>query len=194
MRCVAAALAVFVLLIGGASAACSDASTRSTCNAQTQQNQITCVWNSVLSRCVDDQCVTMNVTKCAENDCVPTPYSSVFAAGRGPCVNPDVFCALLTQPDCIKFPKCAWRSNSYCGVVQASTPGTTSVVCEIKFPTWSLALLVMWFFIMGILAFIIFLIMKKQRQAAIKGVETQEVVVDSVQIRDNFNLQQPLNH
>jgi len=183
-------LAIVALASGvSAQSGCSNQLTAESCFQLTASLSAICVWNA--DGCVPDPCgVINNYTQCVAHGCLPVEWTG--GNGNSPCMTPTLVCDRLSVTDCASFPSCAVRANAYCTIVPAAAPGTDQIVCEISFPTWSLALMVMWFFIMAILAFIIFLVVKKSKQAAIKGVETQEVVVDSMQIRDNFNLHQPL--
>ena len=142
--------------------------------------------------CVADPCQTKNSTaSClADATCMPVPWND----GAG-CFSYSTICSVLPVESCRQLTVCAAR-DSHCAIIKPPEPGTSGVSC-LRFPTWSIALMIIWLCIMIILGFIIFLIVSKGKQNQIKNVEREDVVVESVQIRDNFNLgnnqqQQPL--
>jgi hypothetical protein len=187
-----AVLAVASSVVSAQTSPCEQFQSAETCYSYTASGTAptACVWQvGATGLCTPDPCKALNTEADCLNspNCLPTNWTGLIG-----CVTASLICDRLSVRDCTKFPQCAVRANSYCAMVPPPSPGTNSVLCEITFPVWSLALLFIWVCIMFILGFIVFLVVKKSRQAAIKGVERQEVVVDSVQIRDNFSLQQPL--
>jgi hypothetical protein len=153
-----------------------------------------CLWNAARQVCVRDPCINNPDSRSCSNDvgnnCLSLPYN----AGYGyTCVNAFMLCNGLQQTYCQTTAyMCAWRGD-YCAGASEPIIGKSDAECDVNFPQWSVALIIIWVAIMAILGFIIFLIVSKGRQQAIKSVEHSEVVVDSLNLRDNFNLQQPLN-
>lgn len=150
-----------------------------------------CIFDASAEQCKADPCTAINDAQaCLDAACLPMP----FVQGNGPsCMHPQLLCNRLKPiaSECGALSICAIRNN-ICESIHEPKKGKTDTECDLKFPGWSIALVVIWLCIMAILGFIIFLIMSKGKQAGIKSVQREEVVVDSVQIRDSFHMQQPL--
>jgi amino acid transporter len=179
---VLAAIAALAVAQTDAPASCGDRSDESCHVASTQFSN--CVFLN--GACKVDPCQSItDAAKClaatADLKCIPIPFSASVS-----CMNAELVCDVLPYGACSQMSVCAKKSGSYCGIISKTTQGSSSVDCDLKFPTWSIALLMIWVCIMLILAFIIFLMMFGKKQ--VKNVEHSEVVVDSVQIRDNFSM------
>jgi hypothetical protein len=191
--------AVFVGVAVSQSTTCAAQTSLQSCVYQTQSG-LNCIWNAVQSQCVIDPCTTYgDVNTCAANGCIPLPWNAAWSppslGQQGPtCVSTRVVCNEITvSSDCASTSFCQYR-DGYCASVQETKPGTSTTSCDVNFPGWSVALIIIWLCIMIVLGFIIFLIVSKGKQQAVRAVEHSEVVVDSLHLRDNFNLQQPLAH
>jgi len=203
-----ASIALLIAFVGlsvdAQGSTCTAQTGLSQCMTQAQQGQ-SCDWIASSSLCVQDPCLQYTtVTSCLNNTalgCLPLPWNGIWPTNPtgnqvGPlCVSPGLVCHELSnlQGDCPATKFCTPKTDlGYCGSLIKSEGGTATTNCDLSFPGWSIVLIVIWMLIMCILGFIIFLIVSKGKQQAIKNVERSEVVVDSLHLRDNFNLQQPL--
>jgi len=154
--------------------------TEEACNIAPSQG-LYCVM--VGGSCQADPCQSIsNSSACLANpECMPVPWNN-----GATCFSYSTICSVLPVESCRQLSVCASR-GSYCSIIKPPEPGESGVSC-LKFPAWSIALMIIWVCIMAILGFIIFLIVSKGKQNQIKSVEREDVVVESVQIRDNFNL------
>jgi len=161
------------------------------CYGYTQQGEL-CTFDRERNTCVRDPCGNAaDMSACMLAGCFPIYFTSGLPSTTS-CVNPNMMCNILTESQCWASGFCNYR-DGYCASMLEPRIGKTDAECDISFPQWSVALVIIWVCIMVILGFIIFLILNKSKQQAIKEVERSEVVVDSLNLRDNFQLQQPLN-
>ena len=172
--------------------ACANYNTIASCaTASAQTNPILCVWTDQKG-CVKDPCLEFSSNSTCETGpgCLWMPWST-----GARCFASYLLCANLGVENCKKYPFCTVRENTYCGTVGVIGVNTVKTECDVKFPSWSVALIIVWLIIMVILGFIVLLAMGKSKQQKITGVEKDDdLVVDSVQVReDNFQLGDPLN-
>lgn len=174
------------------SAICSGQSSADRCARIARTRSNNCVWLN--GACVQDPCYFYtNETICKQNErdqnCLVSPWMS--ADGTGSCISYDLICNRIDLTNCLKNSMCAIKSDAYCayGIPKGNgQTGEATAECT-QFPLWSVALIVLWLFIMLILGAIIVLAMKRKQQA-ITSVEQGKAEVDQVAIReDNF---QPL--
>lgn len=172
--------------------ACANYQSISACAAVTSQaSPTTCVWNDQKG-CTGDPCQDRNDNQTcgATSGCVWMGWN----VGVN-CFSAALLCSNLDVANCDKYPFCTPRDNQYCAVVGILGANTVKAECDVSFPQWSVALMFVWLLIMIILGIIVALAMGKAKQQKVQGVEKDEdVVVDSVQIRDNFQLGEPLNN
>lgn len=192
MNLIIALVVACVLSVVGVSAneSCKNFQSLAACASATSQPQpILCSWDDNLG-CIGDPCQTLtdNATCSQTSKCVFIPWSSGVR-----CFASSLLCSAIPLKECGKFSFCTIRENTFCDIV--GRVGTNKVTANcLQFPSWSIALMFVWLVIMIILGGIIALAMGKAKQQKVAGVEKDEdVVVDSVQIRDNFNLGDPLN-
>lgn len=177
---------------------CRKALTPSDC-ARKAQNSFNCAYYQ--GQCVWDPCnAAANASQClswAETDkkCLSLPYAT------WQCVSYHFLCNRVAPAECLNTGFCVRKGGgSYCGyAIPDAPPGASGVATSecTAFPMWSIALAVLWVFIMLILIGIIALAMKK-KQSAITGVEGSNVDIAGVTVNgDNFmpapGLQEPLN-
>lgn len=174
-----------------AQSGCSNYNTIASCaTAAAQSNPMYCVWDDQKG-CVIDPCIQYftNTTCQGSSGCLWFPWNY-----QASCFSSYLLCANLGVTNCKKYPFCTVRENTYCGTVGVIGVNTVKVECDFSFPGWSVALIIVWLIIMVILGFIVLLAMGKSKQQKVTGVEKDEdVVVDSIPIRDNFHLGDPLN-
>jgi hypothetical protein len=160
------------------------------CYGLTNQGHL-CIFNANKNTCEKDPCGSvLNMAACIQAGCFPS-YFTFGMTSAVSCVNPNMMCNILTANQCYDSGYCVFR-DGYCASMLEPRIGKTDAECDISFPQWSVALIIIWVCIMVILGFIIFLIINKGKQQAIKEVERSEVQIDSLNLRDNFQLQQPL--
>lgn len=172
-------------------------------------NNNNCVFaNNVCQR---DPCShkTYNMTACAETpDCVAILTSPTSAQL---CMHFQLACSSLPTGSCETFPWCLKLTDGSClyYVPGQGVAGNNDQSC-LSFPTWSIALIVLWVLIMIVLICIIVLAVRQRRLDAITEVEESEAQVNSVHVDkgnnnydDNFaprdrheanELQRPLRH
>jgi len=175
----------------GGAGNCANFETISSCaSAASQPSPKLCVWDDTAG-CITDPCLQYSEnTTCAKG---PGCLWMGWSLGA-PCFASYLLCANLGTANCGKYPFCTIREKSYCGTVGVIGVITTTTQCDVSFPTWSIALIIVWLIIMVILGLIVLLAMGKSKAQKITGVEGPgDVVVDAVQIRDNFQLGDPLN-
>jgi len=171
---------------------CANFNTIASCaTAAAQSPPKLCVWDDSKG-CIKDPCLelTGNVSCAAGPGCLYMPWST-----GATCFASYLLCANLGTSNCKKYPFCTVRENTYCGTVGVIGVNKVKTECDVNFPSWSVALIIVWLIIMVILGFIVLLAMGKSKQQKVAAVEKDDdVVVDSVQIRDdNFQLGDPLN-
>lgn len=151
-------------------------------------------------QCITDPCRNINDGPTCRSTlgCLSATWAANVSSTIFPCFSYRLICTQLTIDVCTKMSMCAIRSNAYCMYAVPEGDGVTGQSTSqcAPFPVWSIALIVVWVLIMIILIFIIVLILKK-RNHVIKGIEREEIVIESVAIRDTFNpaaasLHQPL--
>jgi hypothetical protein len=189
---VAALVAALVPTLAAASAVCeAQGDDVAACYGFAQKGEL-CLFDREKNTCVKDPCANVgSMPACVQAGCFPI-YFTVGLQATVSCVNPNMMCNVLNEQRCWASGFCNFR-DGYCASMLEPRIGKTGAECELSFPAWSVALVIIWVCIMVILGFIIFLILNKGKQQAIKEVEHSEVVVDSLNLRDNFQLQQPLN-
>lgn len=169
---------------------CLEAESIAACAAKSASPTPTlCVWSDEKG-CIQDRCrfISNNVTCKNTPGCVAMPWSS-----GATCFGAALLCSNLGTDYCTKYPFCTVRDQTYCAVIGILSANTVKAECDVNFPKWSVALIFVWLIIMVILALIIALAMGKAKQQKVTGVEQDgDLVVESVQIRDTFQLGEPL--
>jgi hypothetical protein len=186
MRAVVFAILAFVVAQGASAQdyCAGQSASVDACYAATRTGY-QCLWQDDM-KCFKDKCAGLSQNNCLAQQCL-------YLQGSQPvCMNPKLVCNLLSNSECQQTNLCNWRSTGYCASATEPVVGKTSAECDLEFPQWSIALIIIWICIMVILGFIIFLIINKGRQRNVGPIENSGVVVESVNLRDNFNLQQPL--
>lgn len=198
LAAIAAAILVLVCaasLVEAQAAACAAAGNSVTeCYGKTVQGAM-CVFNYQKNTCEVDPCnsatASASMDSCLASGCLPLPYVQ-GTSQQNSCISPNLLCNALTEINCHTSGFCQAR-DGYCAFAQEPVVGKTDAECDINFPQWSIALIVIWVCIMLILGFIIFLIVNKNKSATISRVERSDVQVDSLNINDAFQLEQPLS-
>ena len=193
MRAILAAIVVVACAaaVRGQASPCANFGSVTACAAAAAQSSpILCVWSDSQG-CAADPCTQLsNVTCGSTTGCV---YMG-WLGGGFKCFSASLLCTNLGVQNCDLYSFCTKKDNAYCTVVGILGTNTVTTECDVKFPTWSIALLFVWLILMVIFGFIIFLAMGKAKGQKVKGVEKDDdVVVDGTNIRDNFQLGEPLN-
>jgi hypothetical protein len=146
-----------------------------------------CVWLN--GQCTFDPCALItNMTQCVQQagpqNCLPGPWMSAQSVQS--CISYEFLCNRISLEVCTTVSMCSIKSASYCGyAIPKGTGSAGQSIAECStFPLWSIALLVLWLFIMMILIAIIVLALKRRNQS-ITGVESGKVDIDNVAIRDD---------
>lgn len=143
-----------------------------------------CVFQST---CQYDSCLLIdNAPACKANpNCFYTEWAS------NPCNNYQRLCSELSQEGCAGNPLCVKSGVNCIYTVPEKTGTSPPAECQ-GFPTWSIALLVIWMFLIGILVFVILIVRKKPQKT---DVEQSKVIIEEDAINDNFapnDLDEPL--
>jgi hypothetical protein len=162
--------------------------------ANVNNRGVSCVWET--GRCIVDPCVAKS------NSWDACAADSTCVGIRGDANNVLCFamqrvCSFLTSASCQTYPWClksATGDSCIFYVPGQGVDGSTSESC-LSFPTWSIALIVLWVLVMLILAGVVILAIRQRRLDAITEVEASEVHVDNVAVNrhhDTFAPRQEL--
>lgn len=180
------------------SSTCSSTTDRNICADYTRatKTNLQCVWQN--SKCSGDPCAqyTTNETCRADAGCISTEW--VTGSGAVTCMSFELLCTKLPPgAPCDQSGLCRTDGVNCVWALPTGTgaPGENKDPQCLNFPTWSIALIVLWVVLMCVLVFIILILKKKKHADAIKGVEQEnEVVVDSLHIDDAFRPQSTVSH
>lgn len=144
-----------------------------------------CVYFS--GTCQLDACMREETpTNCNSNPrCFFTEWATI------PCNDFQRLCSELNQEGCAGNALCAKSGVNCIYTVPEKTGASPPAECQ-GFPTWSIALLIVWLFLIGILVFVILIVRKKPQKT---DVEQSKVVIEEDAINDNFapnELDEPL--
>lgn len=145
-----------------------------------------CVWLN--NQCQTDPCaVLQDASSCT------SAASCVFVAGgsstTNQCYSSQRLCSLITSQIsasadvCQSYPWCLPTTDKtacyYYEPGQSSASGPSTENC-LSFPSWSIAIIVLWVLVMAILGGVIALALRQRRLDAIAGMESEDVYVEHV--------------
>lgn len=147
------------------------------------QNSI-CVYQG--GSCALDSCIRSTT----QNECEASP-SCYYVGWAESCFNYQALCTGLARDACSSNPLCITSGDNCVYSVPTKTVASPPAEC-LGFPTWSIALLILWLLLIGILVFVVLIIRKKPQKT---DVEESKVVIEEDAINDNFSpndLDEPL--
>ena len=174
---IAILLLLGVHLVAGQTDTCAAQTTLAQCFAETRSGKL-CVFRE---SCIKDPCRLSNT----QNSCLQTnPFCVWQPISLISCFDQQILCSSLSAGSCESSPLCRARDD-FCQYSVPEATGAPSPNAPAQcagFPGWSIALLIVWLGLMGVLVFIILLIRKKSRQDSVTGVERSEVQIESVHL------------
>eukprot|EP00658_Telonema_sp_P-2_P009619 TRINITY_DN13585_c0_g1_i6.p1 TRINITY_DN13585_c0_g1~~TRINITY_DN13585_c0_g1_i6.p1 ORF type:complete len:177 (+),score=39.64 TRINITY_DN13585_c0_g1_i6:139-669(+) len=138
-------------------------------------------------KCQYDSCMLIS----GSADCKANSRCFYTEWANTPCNDYQRLCSELSQEGCSGNPLCVKSGVNCIYTVPEKTGTSPPAECQ-GFPTWSIALLIVWMFLIGILVFVILIVRKKPQKT---DVEQSKVVIEEDAINDNFapnDLDEPL--